>query len=537
VRSILLFLVSVLCAFSQKAEIQEVHNAASGASSDVVPQMLVSIVGENLAAQATSANGFPLPTQLAGTSVTFDGIAAPLLFVSPNQINAQVPSAVQGLTSTSLVVTTAAGAGTPFPVGVSSGRVPGIFTADSTGCGQAAALNVHADGSMSPNTPQSSFDPLVDSGLAFFATGIGLFPDRADGEPWQFNPADNRRNQFGIIVGAIPGVNSYSNNLAIAYAGPAPDMAGVDQVNGIYFPSIDPTHSLPLAEGCRVSAFLSASGSSDLYSQLVNVSIHSGGGACVDPPVDSLGIVTWQRTVTSDTVGVTSTSNVAIQFLQYPRIVGFERPPVVSVSSFANYGFLRPAPGVCAASHPETLEAGRITITGPGFSSVSLQPQNQNGLISYQTVLPIEAVQGGDYSVTAEGGAHVGSFAAQATIPAPITITTDLQPGATITLPFMLQWTGGDVRSVVTVQLIARVPGQQARPILFATSSASDGTRPLPMPPPQVPFSFPLHTDVEVIVTQQPGSIPSQPFSVPGLTLGGGQTWNYVFDFKGLKIQ
>lgn len=130
-----------------------------------------------------------------------------------------------------------------------------------------------------------------------------------------------------------------------------------------------------------------------------------------------------------------------------------------------------------------------------------------------------------------------GTFAAQATIPAPITITTDLQPGTSITLPFALNWTGGDVSSVVTVQLIAHVPGQQAEPILFATSSATDGARPLPMPPQEVPFSFPRHTDVEVIVTRQPAKVPSQPFSGPGLTFGGEQTWSYVFDFKGLKIQ
>src|ERR1019366_10605210 len=101
-RIAILLLLSFQCAFGQKAEIQAVRNDASGAEGGVVPQMLVSIFGSNLAVQAASVNAFPLPTQLAGTSATFDGVAAPLLYVSPNQINAQVPTAVQGLTSANL---------------------------------------------------------------------------------------------------------------------------------------------------------------------------------------------------------------------------------------------------------------------------------------------------------------------------------------------------------------------------------------------------------------------------------------------------
>ena len=386
---------------------------------------------------------------------------------------------------------------------------------------------------MSLNTPENSFDPLKDSGFAFFATGAGAFQDRGDGAAWQFNPVDSLNNQFGITIGLIPGVNGQNINLATAYAGPAPGMAGVEQVNGMYYYN-GPANSVRVAEGCRVSAFLSGSGNSDLNSPLVSVSIHSGGGACIDSPADSLGIVTWRQTVTSDLGGTSSTSNVTIQFLEGRGILGFERPPVVS--TVGGYGYLRPPPAVCSASYPATRDAGGIAVTGPGFSSVSVQPQNQNGLVSYQTVLPAAAVQGGAYTVTAEGGGHVGPFSAQATIPAPITITTDLHPGVSLTLPFTLKWTGGDASSIVKVQLIAHVAGQQAEPILEVISSASDGSGLVPMPPAVVPFSFPQHTDVEVMVTQQPAKAPSQPFSASGLTFGGAQTWSYVFDFKGLKI-
>src|ERR1039457_7600900 len=57
----------------------------------VVPGSLVSIFGSNLASGTASASAIPLPVTLDGVSVSFNGIAAPLLYVSGQQINAQLP--------------------------------------------------------------------------------------------------------------------------------------------------------------------------------------------------------------------------------------------------------------------------------------------------------------------------------------------------------------------------------------------------------------------------------------------------------------
>jgi hypothetical protein len=100
-----------------------------------------------------------------------------------------------------------------------------------------------------------------------------------------------------------------------------------------------------------------------------------------------------------------------------------------------------------------------------------------------------------------------------------------------------LNWTGGGPDSLVTLLLIAHVPGQLAFPALEATSPASAGTRTLALPPEAAAFKFPLQAEeVEIVVTQVPAQTPSQPFNAPGLTLGGEQVWNYVFDFKGLAM-
>jgi hypothetical protein len=229
---------------------------------------------------------------------------------------------------------------------------------------------------------------------------------------------------------------------------------------------------------------------------------------------------------------------VAIHFLHGPGISGFALPPVVSVSSVEDYGPAQPPLPFCAASYPATLDAGTLIATVPGRGPAPLQPQNQNGLIGYQAAASVGAIQAGEYSIsTAAGGTVVGPFAAEAILPSPIAITTDLRPGTPIGLPFTLNWTGGGAESVVTVELKVHIPGDPTTPILSATSPATAGTRTLVAPPSGAIFSFPPQADLEIVVTQQPSQSQSNSFSASGLTMGGEQSWSYVFDFKGLTAQ
>jgi uncharacterized protein (TIGR03437 family) len=72
-----------------------------GNAASLAPGTLVSINGSNLAAQTVSANltQSHLPTTLGGVTVYFNGIAAPLTYVSPTQINAQIPWELTNTTS------------------------------------------------------------------------------------------------------------------------------------------------------------------------------------------------------------------------------------------------------------------------------------------------------------------------------------------------------------------------------------------------------------------------------------------------------
>lgn len=113
-------------------------NGGQSAAS-IAPGTIVTITttGDGTLSDGTASEpgtGDSLPTELAGTQVYFDGIRAPLLFVSPNQINAQIPFEVQDATSISAYVRTRRKDGSvtvTSPVGINIVlQNPGIF-ADS----------------------------------------------------------------------------------------------------------------------------------------------------------------------------------------------------------------------------------------------------------------------------------------------------------------------------------------------------------------------------------------------------------------------
>jgi len=105
----------------------------------VAPGTLVTIMGHFLS--EGTATGFPnaqgfYPTKLAGVQVYFDGLLAPLLFVSPLQINAQLPFEVADANGVTAFVRTERASGeTTSTVNVSIPVVassPGIFAEDGT---------------------------------------------------------------------------------------------------------------------------------------------------------------------------------------------------------------------------------------------------------------------------------------------------------------------------------------------------------------------------------------------------------------------
>ena len=105
-------------------------------AAQIAPGTVVSIVGAELSTRTESADPTAevLPTTLADTQVYFDGVPAPLFYVSPTQINAQVPFENRDRTSINAYVRTRRpdGVTVTTPVAVSIvPQNPGIFTLPS----------------------------------------------------------------------------------------------------------------------------------------------------------------------------------------------------------------------------------------------------------------------------------------------------------------------------------------------------------------------------------------------------------------------
>ena len=120
-----------------------------GDAATVAPGTLVSIVGTGLSAGTVSAdpNATQLPTQLGGTEVYFNGIQSPLVYVSPTQINAQIPWEVGDTTSVSAYVRSVMSDGSIMVTTALAATIapanPGIFAQPGT-ANPAIAVAMHS---------------------------------------------------------------------------------------------------------------------------------------------------------------------------------------------------------------------------------------------------------------------------------------------------------------------------------------------------------------------------------------------------------
>jgi hypothetical protein len=114
-------------------------NLTGGAdAAKIAPGTIVSIKGTDLTPSTASADlsAADLPTKMAGATVYFNGIAAPLYYVSPEQINAQIPWEVGDTSSINAYVRSERDGGviTTTPVAVSIVPAnPGIFAQGADG--------------------------------------------------------------------------------------------------------------------------------------------------------------------------------------------------------------------------------------------------------------------------------------------------------------------------------------------------------------------------------------------------------------------
>jgi len=400
-----------------------VVNAASWAT-PLEPGSVIAIFGNQLANTTAVATGYPLPARLAGTSVNVNGVAAPLYFVSPGQINAQLPWVPEYSMppSASVVVAAPGGASPSFTVNQVF-TAPGVFTADSSGCGQAAALNITPAGIVSVNSPSNSAQP--GDYIAIFGSGFGqpVLPV-ADGVA---SPVMNIGAPNGISLGA-------GSQPLVTYDGLAPSLAGVDQIN-LQMPA-------GAQEGCSVPLIVGGIG---YESPAVTVSVRTGRGRCVDPPPSFYGQVLLMKTAgAADTL-------TAI----FPSGPDVQAPVPLVQNSYRNSGPALPLSRTCAVPGYTNLSAGAIGITGPDGTVATVLPQLQSIGVAYQANLPSGFLQAGKYTILAQPNEPV-FFSAVMQLDPPIQLQTGFAAGTVLSASqgFTLQWTGGNPNDLVRVELV-----------------------------------------------------------------------------------
>jgi uncharacterized protein (TIGR03437 family) len=199
--------VTFVVGASTSTQIAGVSNGASYKTA-FAPGMVMSVFGSQLAPSGTAASAavLPLPLSVAGVSATVNGVAAPLYYVSPGQLNVQIPyetgagPAVVGVNNNGQVAS--------FPLQVAI-AAPGIFV-DGNGAivpagtgkaGDTLSLFITGDGDLTPTLP----------------TGNTPLPSTTTADLPQ------PRQPVTVLVGGLPA--------NIQFIGVPAELAGVTQIN------------------------------------------------------------------------------------------------------------------------------------------------------------------------------------------------------------------------------------------------------------------------------------------------------------------
>ncbi len=195
--------VSVTGPGSDAGGVPAIASIANGASfkQGFAPGSVLSLFGSRLSPVAQSASSVPLPLSISGVEVLVNGIAAPLYYVAPGQLNVQIPyeTTASGMAVASInnngQVTTQSFQMAP--------AAPGIFT-DSTGAlvptaaaalGQEIAFYITGAGTVSPAIP--------DGAAPATSTAIADLPTPSQRTTVTIGGAEATIDFIGIPVGLV----------------------------------------------------------------------------------------------------------------------------------------------------------------------------------------------------------------------------------------------------------------------------------------------------------------------------------------------
>lgn len=214
-----------------------------GALTAIAPGSWIEIYGTNLAGTTANWNnsftGVNAPTALANTTVTIGGLSAFIDYVSPGQVNAQVPSGVSS-GAQQIVVATAAGQSAAYPITINGTEAglwaPAMFQLAGkqyVGAQLPDGTWVLPTGAVSGYTSRPA-----NPGETITMYGVGFGPVNTAVPAGQIvSGLNSLTTPFAMYFGAA--------QVSLSYSGLAPGLIGVYQFNAVV-PSIAASNAVPL---------------------------------------------------------------------------------------------------------------------------------------------------------------------------------------------------------------------------------------------------------------------------------------------------
>jgi len=218
----------------------QVNSVVSAAdfSAALAPGGLISVFGNQLSPVNLATSEIPLPTALANSCLSVNGQPIPVLFVSPNQINAQMPFQASG--NVTLVLRTPGGTSNNYNLVVLP-NAPSVFLSGVAGPETNIPTVVRNDDGLLV-TDSHPIHRESGTALVIYLTGLGeTNPAVATGMPAPTSPLATALTQPTVTLGGV--------QLPLLYFGLAPGLVGVNQIN-VEVPSNVPDGlSVPLVIG------------------------------------------------------------------------------------------------------------------------------------------------------------------------------------------------------------------------------------------------------------------------------------------------
>ncbi len=485
-------------------------NASGGA---VATGSIISIFGSNLAPSVALASSVPLPSTLNGTNVTVSGFQARLFYVSPGQINAQMPW-VTGATPphvVQLVVQTAFGSSAPVNVQVVT-AAPGLFSQASNGRGPGAILNFTAPNTFTLNTPASTIN--ANGIILIYGTGFGLV---TPGPPAEGAPGNGERTTVTptVLIGGQQAV--------VEFSGLAPQFVGLWQINarvpsvpeGCFLPvqvifgnAISNTVTISVMnnrQNCNTAATgqfgVALNTSVGMASLIKQTSRLLGGGPVAPPPFPDVLVASFRRFST----------RLPMTDAGQPPVNGGCIVTVGAANLFDSAGVF------LATDRP--LSAGTMTLAGPFAGSPRTIGPTTIG--EYQVQLGNNVIAPGTWTLTGSGGADVGTFTASVTIPTIFTVTNFGMPGGMFSQarPLQATWSCPDPNAQVGAILISLNQPQNLVGLALCSAACSAGQIVIPSNVlSQLPLSEP--NGAALLLILQPDLARSGRIQATGLDFG-----------------